>query len=48
MCIATHFFTKTGQADLNFTGKKGIKTYTTIQTDELCKARGEKRARDTD
>jgi metallo-beta-lactamase class B len=43
ICIATHFHEdRTG--GLEFYRQKGIKTYTTIQTDELSKAHGEKRA----
>lgn len=44
MCIATHFHAdRTG--GLEFYKQKGYKTYTTIQTDELSKARGMKRAK---
>jgi metallo-beta-lactamase class B len=43
MCIATHFHEdRTG--GLAYYRQKGIKTYTTKQTDELSKARGMKRA----
>lgn len=43
MCLATHSHEdRTG--GLEFLRRKGIKTYTTKQTDEICKNRQEKRA----
>lgn len=43
LCIATHSHEdRTG--GLEFLRQKGVRTYTTKQTDEICKARGEKRA----
>ena len=43
MCISTHFH-EDRTAGLEFYRRKGIKTYTTKQTDELSKIRNEKRA----
>ncbi len=43
LCIATHFH-EDRTAGLEYYRKKGIKTYTTRQTDELSKKRGMKRA----
>jgi len=43
MCIATHFHEdRTG--GLQYYAQKGIKTYTTVRTDELSKEKGMKRA----
>lgn len=43
LCIATHFHDdRTG--GLDYYGKQGIATYTSLLTDSLCVARGEKRA----
>jgi metallo-beta-lactamase class B len=43
MCIATHFHADR-TAGLEYYGRKGIKTYTTKQTDELSRIHNEKRA----
>jgi metallo-beta-lactamase class B len=43
LCISTHFH-EDRTAGLEFYRSKGIKTYTTVQTDELSKKRDEKRA----
>jgi metallo-beta-lactamase class B len=43
LCISTHFH-EDRTAGLEYYRRKGIKTYTTVQTDELSKMRGEKRA----
>lgn len=43
LCIATHSH-KDRTAGLEFYKRKGIKTYTSKQTDEICKEQGEKRA----
>jgi metallo-beta-lactamase class B len=43
ICIATHFH-EDRTAGLEFYKNKGLKTYTTLQTDELSKKRGMKRA----
>ncbi len=43
LCVSTHFH-EDRTAGLEFYKRKGIKTYTTVQTDELSKARNEKRA----
>jgi metallo-beta-lactamase class B len=42
-CIATHFHNDRS-AGLEYYAKKGVKTYTTIRTDELSKRNGMKRA----
>ncbi len=43
MCLATHFH-KDRTVGLDFFRQKGVKTYTTKQTDAICKERDEKRA----
>jgi metallo-beta-lactamase class B len=43
MCISTHFH-EDRTAGLEYYRRKGIKTYTTVQTDELSKTKNEKRA----
>lgn len=43
MCIATHWHSDR-TAGLEYYTQKGIKTYTTVLTDELCKKNGKKRA----
>src|ERR1700757_4991346 len=43
MCIATHSHADR-TAGLEYYSKQGIKTYTSKQTDEICKAHNEKRA----
>jgi metallo-beta-lactamase class B len=43
LCISTHFH-EDRTAGLEYYRRKGIKTYTTVQTDQLSKMRGEKRA----
>lgn len=43
MCIATHWHSDRTEG-LEYYKQKGIKTYTTLLTDELCKKNGKKRA----
>ena len=43
LCVSTHFH-EDRTAGLEFYRKKGIKTFTTVRTDELSKLRNEKRA----